>query len=343
MARLDVDLMEYANDAAAQAAYVSNQGYTLVYPPAHSDTYVKSTSKFSTDFWPYYATDPAKSLTGSWIGNQWISANGSPSNQRFHIDLGSAKVIRRIYYENCHNSGGNTNNGAKNFTLWGSNTAGAFAELTYGTNTNWTQIGGARQFDQHVAADQADPKYITVDSAVAYRYYALKISDNWGAADFMSLRRLVLQTGGLFDYSEGTIKAEGSYALKGIAMMTDSLNKTLTRTVSPTLDLSNKDYIGIYMRASRTGANIKIGFHDSGGTTTEITPTINAANTWELKTVDLSAVTNANKDVIDSIIVTIVNADADNTFYVDCFYADNFVNYLKYGRERRYIGNLLNT
>ena len=33
-----------------------------------------------------------------------------------------------------------------------------------------------------------------------------------------------------------------------------------------------------------------------------------------------SAVSNANKDAIDSIIITIVNADAANTFYIDNMY-----------------------
>ena len=34
----------------------------------------------------------------------------------------------------------------------------------------------------------------------------------------------------LQSYSESTIKTQGSYSLKGVAAITDSLNKTLTRT-----------------------------------------------------------------------------------------------------------------
>jgi hypothetical protein len=34
---------------------------------------------------------------------------------------------------------------------------------------------------------------------------------------------------------------------------------------------------------------------------------------------DVSAVVDANKDVIDSVIITVVNADAANTFYLDNF------------------------
>ena len=169
--------------------------YTLVYPPAHNDTYVKATTKFATTYWPYFATDPAKSLTGDRGNNEWGSGSGSITNQRFHIDLGSSKIIRRIYYENSHHFGTDTSTGAKNFALQGSNEVTAFSELAYATDTNWTTIG-TYQFDIHVSADQVDPKYILIANTVAYRYYAMKISDCWGGGtySFMALRRLVLQT-----------------------------------------------------------------------------------------------------------------------------------------------------
>jgi len=127
----------------------------------------------------------------------------------------------------------------------------------------------------------------------------------------------------VLSYSEATVKTQGSYALKSTAPVTTSLNKTLTRTVSPTIDLSYKTEITFDMRASRTGSNIKIGIHDSGGTTTEITPNITSANVYQTVTWDISGVSNADKDVIDQIIVTIVNADASNTFYIDNFFAEN--------------------
>jgi len=167
--------------------------YTSQYPPSQSGTYVKATTYYTGNFYPYFATDPAKSLTGTSENNAWASS--SKENQRFHINLGSAKIIRRIYYENYHESGTLTNVGGNAFTLWGSNTAAAFAELTYGTDTNWTQLTIAQStFDQHTAANQADPKYILVTNAIAYQYYALKIATNYGNASIMGLRRVELQT-----------------------------------------------------------------------------------------------------------------------------------------------------
>jgi hypothetical protein len=53
--------------------------------------------------------------------------------------------------------------------------------------------------------------------------------------------------------------------------------------------------------------------------TTEITPTITSANAWQEISCDISAVANANKAFINKIIITIVNADAANTFYIDNF------------------------
>lgn len=167
--------------------------YSSVYPPAHSDTYVKATTKYNTYFWPYYATDPSKSVIGPDTAGSWVSAVNAVTNQRFHIDLGSAKIIKRIYYENYHDSGDKTYQAVKNFTFWGSNTESAFLDLVYGNDANWTQLTtSASVFDQHVAQNIADPKYITVTNTTGYRYYALKFADGWGGA-VIGVRRIELQ------------------------------------------------------------------------------------------------------------------------------------------------------
>ncbi|HOX96668.1 MAG TPA: hypothetical protein PLI45_04805 [Candidatus Woesebacteria bacterium] len=123
----------------------------------------------------------------------------------------------------------------------------------------------------------------------------------------------------LQSYSESSIKTQGSYSLKGFAQATSSLNQTLTRTIGSPADLSNSNTVTFDIRSTRTGSNIKVGLHDSGGTTTEITPNITSANTFQTATIDLSGVSTADKDAIDQIIITVVNADADNTFYIDNF------------------------
>lgn len=169
--------------------------YTSQYPTAQNDTYVKATSTYDANFYPYYATDPTKLVTWGYTGNAWLSGNGNTTNQRFHIDLGSAKTITRVYYENWHTWWTGTNRWLKNFTLWGSNTAGDFADLTYANN--WTRVQlttNISQFVEHIASDIADPKYILVTNTTPYRYYAFKIADNRGGTAFMDVRRLELQT-----------------------------------------------------------------------------------------------------------------------------------------------------
>ena len=62
-------------------------------------------------------------------------------------------------------------------------------------------------------------------------------------------------------------------------------------------------------------------------TISEITPNITNANQWQTITWDISGISNINKDTIDKIIITIVNADAANTFYIDNMYAgENLTN-----------------
>jgi hypothetical protein len=91
----------------------------------------------------------------------------------------------------------------------------------------------------------------------------------------------------------------------------------LTKTFSPVKDLSLIKTLRFDFRSSRTGSNITLGIHDSGGTTSEKTIDVTAANTWETQTWDLSSVDSSNKDAIDKLVLTITNADAENTFYID--------------------------
>ena len=167
-----------------------------IYKP-YDLTSANATTYLNTSFYPYNAINQSLSLTSFWNLKSWLAAVFTVTNQRFHIDLGSSKNINKIYYENNHNSGGNTDTGAKNFTFWGSNTQSAYDTLTYSADTFWTQITGLTQtfFNQHKASDNTNPKYISLTGNTAsYRYYAFKIADNWGSTDYMGVRRIELQT-----------------------------------------------------------------------------------------------------------------------------------------------------
>jgi hypothetical protein len=208
----EIGAMEYKDDNL----YFSIQtplpsvAYTSQYPSPNDATTVKATSSF-VNSQPYLTTDPSKPLNGTWYPNvQWITGSGQVTNQRFHIDLGAATIINRIYYENAHVSGGTLENGCKNFTLWGSNEDSAFNELTYGTDTNWTQITDidVTQFAQHSAVNGSDPKYINIAEPKTYRYWAFKIADGWGATANIGIRRIELQYGAS-QYRRGIILDDG--------------------------------------------------------------------------------------------------------------------------------------
>ena len=218
--------------------------YTSVYPPAQNSTYVKASTNFST-YDPFNATDPTTSLTGEWgsPSKGWISSSGSVTNQRYHIDLGSSKVVTRIYYENMHNSGDLTNVGVKNFTFWGSNTAGdashsGFADVTnWNDDSAWVQLNtNVSAFSQHSATNTVDPRYITVTNSTPYRYYAFKFADNYNYGTLMGVRRIELQTGsgGLMSIDTNGRKLYGTDGTttildwSGVAPKISSINHTST-------------------------------------------------------------------------------------------------------------------
>jgi len=121
----------------------------------------------------------------------------------------------------------------------------------------------------------------------------------------------------LWVHSRGGIQGSPDY-IAVFAKAPGSLNQSLTRTIASPINLTNHTSINFTLYSwLRTGSNIKIGFHDSGGTTTEITPNITSTGTWQNVSLDLSGVSNANKDAIDKIIITIVNADSDNLYYIN--------------------------
>jgi hypothetical protein len=126
--------------------------------------------------------------------------------------------------------------------------------------------------------------------------------------------------GNLQDYSEATIKQQGSYSLKAIAN-TSSLNDYIRKTVSK--NLSSYESIKFDIRASREGTNLQLRIHDSGGiiSTKDIEIGTGEADTWKTITWDISGISSADRDAIDYIELKVTNADAENTIYLDNIYA----------------------
>jgi len=114
-----------------------------------------------------------------------------------------------------------------------------------------------------------------------------------------------------------TVHSQGTYSLKGMATVS-SLGKSFIRT-GVIANLTGVNTIQFDIYSSRTGANLEVGIRNLNGTITRITPTVTSASSWETKTWDISTVANADKNFIDQITVTVVDAAAANTFLLDNF------------------------
>jgi len=284
----ELDYMEYSSNAAAQAAYSGDGTYCsnfITGGTASADSYVG-------------ALTPDLAADGN-TATRWTSAITTlPHYWIYDLGSGITKIANKLrIYKYVDGNGAII----KDFTLQGSIDGSNYDVIYAGQCTS----SGNEWQD------------FTFSNPNAYRYYKINVTTNYRADGYVGFYEIQMMQLALQSYSEATIKTQGSYSLKAVAAKTDSLNKTLTKTISPTINLTGINQARFMIRSSRTGSNIKIGLHDSGGTTTEITPNITSADTWQEVKINLQNVSNANKDAIDQIIITIVNADAENIFYID--------------------------
>lgn len=308
---LELDYMEYSSDANAQAAYVTNGTGTNNSINGSFESWTGAT----LNSWTIEGGAPAvvKESTTIKVGTYSLKINGASQNN-WSIRQNIAGVLGINYWKGKKITYGcwiKASVGNKfRLEVWDGVALTESSAHTGSGNWEWIQLthtisGSATELFLYLLTNKVgnitDIAYY--DGAVAVEGNA--VFDGVSALNYLQ------------SFSEPTIKTQGSYALKAVAAITDSLGKTLTKTFSPTKDLSGKTQIKYDVRASRTGSNFKLGWHDSGGTTTEHTPNILVADTWQEETVDISAVADANKDAIDSLITTILNADATNTIYID--------------------------
>ena len=165
-------------------------GYTGVYPPGYNSTYVKATSYYSTSYYPWYAVNPALSLTGTSSGTTWLASG--VGSFKLNVDLNTPRTILRIYLENFHNSGAATTYGTRGFSVYGTSSAVAFANTTYADTTNLTLLG-TYEARAHIGADTSDPQYFLISSPAAFRYYVIRIHSNCGSGLYTGIRHIEFQ------------------------------------------------------------------------------------------------------------------------------------------------------
>ena len=312
LANTEIDFMEYANDAAAQAAYVTNGG-----APANE---IPSNADFET--WTGGDNVAPDGWEAATVGQVAIAKESTTKYSGSY----SAKITMTSAGTACLRRTDVTT--AKGLAYWkGKN-------LTFGCWV-WASDANNARIDISDGVGQTNSAYHPGDSAWHF-ITVTRLIDNDATEVFINVRVVTNGTYAYFDgaicaegttvspslqsYSEATIKSQGSYSLKGIAAITDSSAKTLTRTLATAKDLTgvNTAYVDVY--SARTGNMIRIGLKDTGGTVTYKIATINSNNTWEAQTVDLSAVADADKDSIYQIIAQVLDAASANTFYIDNFY-----------------------
>lgn len=293
-----LDMFEYADHAAAQAAYPSSD-------PAYSgDICTGGTPSASS--WHEPDETPSEAFDNN-IHTEWAPESGTSYPHWIKYDFGSG--VKKIAVRYTVMTRDADNLFPKDFTLQGSN-----------NDTDWTDL----DFRQTSGWSNSEKRTYTLagEKIGAYRYYRWWWPNGYRTDDKrVQIAELELMGINVQCYSESAIKVQGSYSLKAVARMTGSLNDTLTRTVSPTINLADLTKIKFHIRASRTGTNIKVKIRDSGGTWSEYSIAISSADTWEAKEWDISGISNANKDAIDRIQFQIINAGSDNLFYLDNMFA----------------------
>lgn len=306
-----LDLMEYASDELAQAAYPSSDVDAVEESfETGGDSIGALGDQGGTDYtlaWQF-TTDRTILLSAASIYIE--GKNGDPTGDitfRIETNVGNLPSGTLVHAD----ATGSIPNASVNIAGWNKC---SFTPSSLAAGTYWLVIIIDAQ------ANNVYWKWTRDGNGAGRTAYSTNFGASWTGVDNLNMPYSRVYTLHLQCYSEDTIIQQGIYSLKGIAKATDALNATLTRTVDPTIDLSGQPRMYLYIRASRTGSNIKVGIHDSGGVTTEVTPNIASANTWQAVEVDISAVADADKDAIDSIVITIVNADADNIFYLDDMY-----------------------
>jgi len=158
--------------------YVSGQ-YVENYPSTPSQ-YTTKASNYLIYGYPWEATDRTKSLIGEYATNSgWITDAGWSTNMKFNVSYDDPIVGVGLYLENNHHAGAIVDVGVKNCILYGSNEVGDLADITYANvNPTMTQLLSF-EGTQHILQNSSSPQYLFFTNTVAYKYYILRITNNW--------------------------------------------------------------------------------------------------------------------------------------------------------------------
>lgn len=293
-----LDAFEYSTTASLNTAYASSESYGEKL--SHDMTSNSLPSLYTATASSTYSTYSAfKAFSYNQVSTDYWQANASTGTIQQYT---STYYVPISYVVEAPSANASTY-APKNWTFQCSPDGSTWT--TCGTETNQTAWGDGEQ-----------RSYSCSGVVAQYRYFRLNVSANNGGT-YLAVGELYVTGGASYIWCETTTKKQGTYSLRGVATANANGN-TFTRTVSPTVNLSNVNAIFFHLRESVAGANVGINIHDSGGGEATSNYVITSTDTWVWVKFDISAVTNANKDAIDRIRISI------NTVYVNTFYVDNF-------------------
>ncbi len=321
-----LDLMEYPDDEAAQAAYPTNADFLTVFEDDFENNNldkwtIVEAAWSTTDAQKYSGTYSAYGVGQATLRTLSKTLPSALTKARlvFYVRFSKATVNEQNYYL-VYDPPYALVARKNHFQYYNGSYHNLPTDTTWVINT-WYKIRVDFDASTNSLKYWINDDYKGEVTSIAFASVtAIFLISNNTATYNMWVDDVVmkdLNTKCLQCYSESTIKQQGNYSLKGIAKQLYSLDNTLTRTVSPTIDLTGKNKIRFQMYASRIGSNIKVGIRDSGDQITEITPNIALADTWQMINWSIVNLAKINKDAIDRIFLTMLNVDSDNIFYID--------------------------
>ena len=230
MALPEIDYMEYSTNALACAAYVTNSAPTNLLTDGGLETWDSASVLHNYD----YAQD---GTGGSLARESTTKKVGTYSAKITKSNSGGSAIYQTIAATAYRN---------KTVTVgcW-VKSANTYAELFTGVllvvyTDLLAQLNGVNQTD--TANWQFLSCSIVVGAAINNITIKMEVTTNATAVAYFDSACMVSGSGGalwdgingltfLQSFSENTINTQGSYSLKGFAGITDSANKTLTRTL----------------------------------------------------------------------------------------------------------------
>ncbi|RJO66825.1 MAG: hypothetical protein C4523_11335 [Myxococcales bacterium] len=161
---------------------VSGTDYYLIpFPDGHvfSSATAKATEEYVPDAnFAYNGVNPELPRKGPNPNISWAS-NTATSNMKVNWDLGTTRTLHALYVENYAG-----NAGIRDFTLYCTDSATAFANTTYADTTDLTALGTFT-----AANDPSDntetPQVFVLGSPGTCRYLVMRIATNGGSVSYM--------------------------------------------------------------------------------------------------------------------------------------------------------------